>query len=127
VNNVVLDASALLALLNSEPGSTEVERYIPGATVSAVNLSEVIAKLSEYDMPEKEIHEALDGLGLLIIPFDENMAYQAGLLRKTTKEKGLSLGDRACLSLGLHLKQPVLTSDKVWMSLKISLEIRTIR
>jgi PIN domain nuclease of toxin-antitoxin system len=43
----VLDASALLVLLNDEPGAAEVTRYLPGAAISAVNLSEAISKLMD--------------------------------------------------------------------------------
>ena len=45
---VVLDASALLALLLAEPGAARVAALLPDATVSAVNLSEVVAKLAEH-------------------------------------------------------------------------------
>ncbi|MBA3425206.1 MAG: PIN domain-containing protein, partial [Rubrobacter sp.] len=47
MSEVVLDASALLALLNREPGHEEVARIVPDAAISAVNLSEVAAKLAE--------------------------------------------------------------------------------
>ena len=43
VNEVVLDASALLAFLNQETGKEVVAEFLPGAAVSAVNLSEVVA------------------------------------------------------------------------------------
>lgn len=103
MSKVVLDASALLALLNAEPGSRAVEENLSGAAVSAVNLSEVIAKLSERGMPEAAIRTALEGLGLDVRPFDTAMAYSAGTLRAATRGLGLSLGDRACLALGATL------------------------
>lgn len=44
----VLDASALLALLQNEPGASSVVEAIgAGAAISAVNFSEVLAKLAE--------------------------------------------------------------------------------
>ena len=108
---VVLDASAILALLNGEPGSRIVEENLPEAAVSAVNLSEVIAKLSERGMPEAAIRVALEGLGLDVHPFDGASAFSAGTLRPATRGLGLSMGDRACLTLGLSLSAPVLTAD----------------
>jgi len=127
VPRVVLDASALLALLNSEPGSRIVEESLSSAAVSAVNLSEVVSKLSERGMPEAEVRTALEGLGLDVRPFDTAMAYSAGTLRPATRGLGLSLGDRACLALGLSLSAPVLTTDRSWRKLKIGVKIRAIR
>jgi ribonuclease VapC len=124
---VVLDASALLALLNSEPGSRIVEESLSGAAVSAVNLSEVVSKLSERDMPAATIRTALEGLGLDVYPFDMDMAYSAGILRTATRGLGLSLGDRACLALGLLLSVPVFTADRSWKKLNIGAKIRVIR
>ena len=95
MSDAVIDASALLAILNDEPGAETVAHYIPGATISSVNLSEVVAKLADNAMPEDAIREAIRVLELKILPFDERLSYSAGLLRPETREKGLSLGDRA--------------------------------
>ena len=127
MTSVVLDASALLAMLNSEPGSGAVQESLPGAAISAVNLSEVISKLSERGMPEPAIRAALEGLGLEVHPFDADAAYSTARLRTATKPYGLSLGDRTCLALGLALKAPVLTADRTWKKLKLGVKIRAIR
>ena len=127
MSKVVLDASALLALLNAESGSQEVAERLSEAAVSAVNLSEVVAKLSERGIPESEIRSALDGLGLEIVAFDKTMAYRAGLLRQATRSLGLSLGDRACLALALQVEAPVFTTDRSWKTLRIGVRVRTIR
>jgi len=124
----VLDASAVLALLNEEPGSDIVAQFITiGAVVSTVNFSEVVTKLSERGMPEEIIHETLDSLSIIIHNFDRAVAYEAGLLRLSTKKWGLSLGDRACLALAQHLKLPAVTTDKAWGNLSIPVDIRVIR
>ena len=124
----VLDASALLALLNQEPGAEQVAAAVAGgAAISAVNLSEVVAKLSEAGIPEAPIHEALDPLGLDIVDFDAALAYRAGLWRPLTKPAGLSLGDRACLSLARHLNLPTLTADRSWAGLPLGITVRVIR
>ena len=124
---VVIDASALLALLNAEPGADIVAETLPGGVISAVNLSEVVAKLCDAGMPEKAIHQALQPLGLEIIPFDEEQAYQAGLLRASTQDRGVSLGDRACLSLAKMLGVVALTADKAWAGLSVGATIKVIR
>lgn len=123
----VIDASALLALLNAEPGSDIVVEALPGGVISAVNLSEVIAKLCDAGMPEKAIRQALQPLGLEIVPFDEEQSYQAGLLRTSTQDMGISLGDRACLSLAKTLGVLALTADRAWAGLSVDVTIKVIR
>lgn len=124
----VLDASALLALLNGEPGSEQVASVVvDGATVSAVNLAEVVTKLSEIGMSEVSIHAALDLLGLEVVDFDFAQAYQVGLLRPLTRHAGLSLGDRACLALAKQLDLPALTTDRVWEKLEVDIAVQVIR
>jgi PIN domain nuclease of toxin-antitoxin system len=127
VSRVVLDASALLALLNSEPGQEVVAKGIPGSVMSAVNLSEVVAKLAENGMPEDVIATALSGIEIEILPFDEAAAYPAGGLRVQTRSLGMSFGDRACVALGQSLALPVLTTDRRWRELDAGVEIRVIR
>jgi ribonuclease VapC len=127
VAETVIDASALLALLHAESGADIVAKALPGAVISALNLSEVIAKLDESGMPQKEIRSALSMLGLVVVPFDEELAYRAGVLRTPTKSAGLSLGDRGCLSLAQKLGFPALTADRSWLELSIGVTIRAIR
>jgi ribonuclease VapC len=128
MSKVVLDASALLALLNEEPGSELVATLIEeGAAISTVNLSEVVAKLSEAGMPQEAIHEALDPLGMTIVDFNNMFAYKAAWLRLVTKKAGLSFGDRACLALAQQLALPATTTDRVWESLSIGVTIQTAR
>jgi PIN domain nuclease of toxin-antitoxin system len=127
VLKTVIDASALLALLNAEPGADIVTEALPGGVISAVNLSEVIAKLCDAGMPEKAIRQALQPLGLEIVHFDEEQSYQAGLLRTSTQDMGISLGDRACLSLAKMLGAVALTADRAWAELSVGATVKVIR
>ncbi|MCX6038171.1 MAG: type II toxin-antitoxin system VapC family toxin [Chloroflexi bacterium] len=127
VSNYVLDASALLSLLNSEDGSDLVLVFLPHSVISTVNLAEVVTRLSILGMPEGENREALTLLGLEIIPFDEEQAFRAGLLSAYTQPLGLSLGDRACLALALTTQSIALTADRVWKDLDIGVAISLIR
>lgn len=125
--DVVLDASALLALLNGEPGAERVAEALPLAAISAINLSEVVGKLAEAGMPEEAVRDALHGLPLEVIPFDQEQAYQAGLLRASTRGAGLSLGDCGCLSLAKMLGVPALTADRSWERLSVGARVQVIR
>lgn len=114
----LLDVSALLALLNSEPGSEKVaEALESGASMSSVNQAEVAAKLDDYGMPPDEVEEVLASLDLTIVPFTAEHAKTSGSLRRTTKAAGLSLGDRACLALAHHTEWTVITADRHWEGL----------
>ncbi|MBD2362298.1 type II toxin-antitoxin system VapC family toxin [Anabaena minutissima FACHB-250] len=127
MSEVVVDASAVLALLNQETGSEEILQLIDNAAISSVNLSEVIAKLAEAGIPEEEIRQILLNLNLEVILFNEEQALRAGMMRLATKSIGLSFGDRACLALGVILNQPVITTDRLWSNLNIGIEIRVVR
>jgi len=78
-------------------------------------------------MPESEIHEALNILGLEIIRFDEEQSFRVGTLVTVTRQYGLSLGDRACLALALKSGNPAVTSDRVWQDVKVGIDVRVIR
>jgi PIN domain nuclease of toxin-antitoxin system len=127
VSDFVLDASALLALVNQEPGQDMVAELLPRSLVSAVNASELVAKLTDQGIPEDDVQDVLAALDLTVISFDEGQGLIAGYLRPVTKHLGLSLGDRACLALGLQTQCPVVTADKAWVKLELGIEIRVIR
>ena len=116
----------MLALLQAESGWEAVANYLPHLALSAVNYSEVVAKLAGKGMPENKVVEVLGGLSLRIIPFDEEQALRSGMLRPLSQPLGLSLGDRACVALGVYLDLPILTTDKAWKSLPLG-DIRVVR
>jgi len=127
VSSYVLDASALLAFLNSEPGGEAVAAILTQAVISSVNLSEVVAKLADAGKPQIEITEFLGSLGLEVASFDTEMAYRSGMLRPVTRQAGLSFGDRACLALAELLGLPVLTTDRTWAQLDLGIEVQLLR
>ncbi|MPZ15709.1 MAG: PIN domain-containing protein [Chloroflexi bacterium] len=129
MSRVVLDASALLSLVYEEPGSNAVVEIIldGDALVSAVNLTEVVGKLRDGGWTEDEVDSVLYPLDLTIVPFDSALAYLAGHLRLTTRELGLSLGDRACLATAKAISSPALTADRGWAQLSVGVEIRLLR
>lgn len=127
MSDPVWDASALLALVNQEPGSEGLASLLPNAVLSTVNLSEVAAKLVERGMGPDAVHELLTPLPLTLHPFDEDQAYRTAALRRVTRAAGLSLGDRACLALAQTLDRPVLTTDRAWNDIDVGVEVRLLR
>ncbi len=123
----VLDASALLCLIRDEPGAQAVADLLPSSTISAVNLSEAIAKLADVGIDRETIGAVLAPLQLRVMPFDEPSAMSAGLLRAKTKAFGLSFGDRACLALAAGLGVEAVTTDRAWSNLDIGVAVRLAR
>lgn len=122
----MLDASALLALMLGEEGDEAVQQVLPGARVSAVNLSEVVAKLQERGVPDDVILQSLAELDLEIVPFDREQAHRAGLLRLATRSQGLSLGDRACLAAAHAADAIAVTADREWRALEHAAAVKVL-
>ncbi|MFN2322574.1 MAG: PIN domain-containing protein [Trueperaceae bacterium] len=124
----VLDASAVLALLGDEPGAERVAAAIVGgAAIGAVNLTEVLTKLSDIGMPRAAAEDALEGLGLEVVAFDADAARAAAALREPTRARGLSLGDRAAMALAAARGAQVLTADRAWVDAVPEIEVVLVR
>ncbi len=124
----VLDASALIALLQQEPGAGRVADAMTGGfAISAANFAEVVTKLAERGLPEDAIREFLQEFEASVVDLDTGLAYSIGLLRPHTRQQGLSLGDRACLALARRLGLPAVTTDRTWRNLDIGVQVVTIR
>lgn len=124
---VVLDASALLAYLKDEPGSDAVDGVLAESVMSSVNWAEVVQKSIAAGVEVDGMLDDLQSLGLVVEPFMPEDGEMTGRLWEQTRQAGLSLGDRACLSLGLRFSVPVLTSDRAWATLTLSLDVQVIR
>ena len=128
MTRIVLDASALLAVLNQEPGSDKLTaELLSDAAASTVNLAEVHGKLVGRGGRPDEAWENLISLIRESVPFSTEQAKLAGDLVAQTQPLGLSLGDRACLALGITLNVPIYTADKSWKKLKVGALIHVIR
>jgi ribonuclease VapC len=124
----VLDGSALLAVLNCESGTEKLTPELLSTAVSStVNLAEVHSKLVERGIGSRDAWEATLSPIRSAIAFTPEHAKTAGDLIARTRSVGLSLGDRACLAVGLALGAPVYTSDKSWTKLNLGLRIEIIR
>jgi ribonuclease VapC len=103
----VLDASPLMTVQREEPGAAAVEVLLDAAAIGAVNLSEVQAKLVERGTSAASAWSWLTDLDLEVV--------------------GLSLADRACLTLAQVLDRPAITADRACAGLEAGVEIRAIR
>jgi PIN domain nuclease of toxin-antitoxin system len=114
---IVLDASALMAVVKAEPGQERVIASLRDSCISTVNLAEVASKLVDHGLAWPEVELSLQNLELNVHAFDTEQAFIASALRQLTRSRGLSLGDRACLALAQTLNATILTADRAWTGL----------
>ncbi|KQM36571.1 type II toxin-antitoxin system VapC family toxin [Sphingomonas sp. Leaf10] len=114
MTHVVLDASAIVALLKGERGASKVTAVIADASVCAINQAEVVSHFVHLGAPLEEVRAMLGALPYTVIPADDALAWEAGSLRTATAAAGLSLGDRFCLALAKRLGVAAYTADKAW-------------
>ena len=127
MNKFVLDASAVLAVANSEPGQEKVRPFLQRSVIGAVNLSEVLGKLVEKGMTLAQAEDDVRQFVGEVVPLDFSLASLTAELFPLAKPFGLSLGDRACLALGKQLNLTVLTAEQNWAKLNIGVQIELIR
>lgn len=126
--SIVLDASALLALLNNESGAERVQMSLDdNAVIGAVNLAETVSVLRDKSIASSDVQNIVEALGIPVVPFDASLAYLSGEIRAVTRDYGLSLGDRACLAIGLRDDHDVLTADRAWSQVANVLDVRIVQ
>lgn len=109
---IVLDASAVLAVLRDEPGADQLrEAAAHGAALSTANYSEVLQKVRQHG---GNLDDAAGLVGAIcsLEPVTAEDAIRAA--RLWTKGSGPSLGDRLCLALSHRLGVDAWTTDTEW-------------
>ena len=125
---LIFDASALLALIQTEPGAEVIKPLLKTSIMSVVNVAESLTTLQKIGIIPKEALFAIKDIIPTIIPFDLEQANYVAELQLQAQHKGLSLGDCACIALGIKLQIPIYTADKIWSELQLSqADIRIIR
>jgi ribonuclease VapC len=128
MNEVVFDASVMLAMIHRERGAEKVtEELFDRSVASTVNLAEVQSKLVKRGYAAHEAWEDTLSAVRLVQPYTSDQARIAGDLITATEKYGLSLGDRSCLALAISLNAPVYTTEQIWKDLKVGIPIHVIR
>jgi ribonuclease VapC len=127
LDSVVLDSSAILAVIFNEPGSERVAPLLQGALLSTVNLAEVHTRLILDGVPADFAWSRILSMGFEVCHFEQEQARIAAELIAKTRPLGLSLGDRACLGLAILRQASVYTTDRAWKTLDLGIEIEVIR
>ena len=131
MHSYVIDSSVLLALLKKEPGSENYYDYLKDSVISSVNITEVAGILiARHDIPKDKVIATMSQLVGTVINFSGKQAYIAADLEKTNMQNklGLSLGDKACISLGILMNLTVCSTDRIWGNVKVeNLKINLLR
>jgi PIN domain nuclease of toxin-antitoxin system len=128
MNEIVLDASAVLAVIQHERRAEKLTaEVLSDAVISTVNLAEVQSKLVKNGYSPAQGWEDALKLVASVEPFTREQARIAGDLVGVTEQYGLSLGDRSCLALAIALQAPVYTTEQLWRNLKVGVPIHVIR
>jgi PIN domain nuclease of toxin-antitoxin system len=127
MTDVVLDSSAIMAVVRSEPGAAVVAEAMPESLVSVVNEAEVIGVLIRYGSSPEAARDLVVELPYRRVDLDVGLARRAGMLWRDLRPRGLSLGDRCCLALAEREGLPAMTGDRRWVDLPIDVEIRMFR
>lgn len=125
--SAVLDSSLVLAVLFDEPGGASVSDLCNGGLLSAVNLAEILTKLKQGGWDTDFAWDRVLDMGFEVCPYEAEQARLTSELIGQTRPYGLSLGDRACLALAIQRKATAYTTDKVWKSLSLGIEVNVIR
>ncbi|WP_242121583.1 type II toxin-antitoxin system VapC family toxin [Sphingomonas lacusdianchii] len=126
MTHVVLDASAILALLKGERGASKVTAVIADASVCAINQAEVVSHFVHLGAPLEEVRAMLGALPYTVVPADDALAWEAGSLCAATASAGLSLGDRFCLALAKRLGVAAYTADKAWRDIAADVAAKVV-
>ncbi len=127
MSKVVLDASAVTAVLRKEPGHQNVLPHLRGSLISAVNLAEVFCTARSYgSLPEMD-QQAIQMMQLTSVAFDESQSQIVASIYQQTRGGSVGIADRACLALGILHDLPVLTGDHEWTNYDVGVEVQLFR
>ena len=126
MSGVVLDASAVIALLKGERGGKKVAEVVADAAIGVFNQAEVVSHFVHLGAPIEEIRVMFGALPMMVVEADEALAWEAGSLRRATSAAGLSLGDRFCLALAKRLSVPAYTADKAWKDIAAAVGVKVV-
>ena len=129
MNGVVLDASAVVAVLIRERGWQAVQSVILDSKMAANNRGEVAQRLLKEGWNRFQIEDAIGALQIEIIPVDGPLALDAAEIREIARAKGLSQADYLCLALAKRMGVVAMTADQKWLEIAgaVGVEVRVVR
>ena len=128
---ILLDASALVAMVFEEPGGDRVEELLTTAFATSVNMAELVIVLNRQGLDGEAVASDLQAAGLAIVPVA--WPHWAGLSaledqhRDSGAKRALSLGDLCCLTYAMQQGMEIVTADRDWALLDLPVPVLLIR
>lgn len=127
MTSFIIDSSVILAVLREERGDKSAAEFALDATMSSVNLAEVVAKCIERNLSPEAAISFITGRNITVADFDYDLAVMAGRLQSIAPKGALSLGDRACIATAIRMGGTVVTADRIWTTFDLGCEVELIR
>ncbi len=121
--SAVLDSSVVLAIISGEAGHEKALVLAQKATISLVNLAEVVTKCVEQNLPAEAAIDIVAACDINVLSFNAEQAILAGELRRKAPKGVLSLGDRACIATAILSGRSAVTADKAWMQFDLGCQL----
>lgn len=122
----VIDASALILMLEGRSGASDVIEALPGARVSVLSIAEVAIHFQRLGMPVGEIDVMLRRLPIQRVGIDHDLAWGIVTLGIGDVTLGRSLGFLVALALAVEAQLPLMTADPDALQLANSASVETV-
>ena len=127
---IVLDASAALAYLLKEPGSSLIRQNLSSSIFTSVNLIEVMRRLRR-GLSDSQAQTVCCAFVSRIAGVEDvknvDVFTASRIYADFQKSHNISLGDAVCLAVGLRLGFEVWTTDAIWVTLPNAGQVKVIR
>ena len=126
---IILDSSAVLAVLRDETGANVVLESLPQGVICAINLGEVVQVQIREGKSREQARAVINELQIPVIDVDADLAIDAAELRMKVLKNGISQADSICLALAKREGAVALTGDRKWLEVAeaLGVEVRLIR
>ena len=126
---IILDSSAVLAVLRGETGAGVVLESMPDGVICAINLGEVVQVQIREGKTRKQAAAVINELQIAVVDVDADLAIYAAELRMKVLKQGISQADSICLALAKREGAVALTGDRKWLEVAemLGVEVRLIR
>ena len=133
MNRIVLDASAVLAMILNESGGERVYKLLDALDsgsdaevfISSVNWCEILTRMQRENLLlyGDDLSALLAGVEL--VPFGRTDAEVTAAYAHVSR--ALSLGDRACLALAKSKQATAWTTERLWSQCQVDVPVELMR
>lgn len=133
MTRIVLDASAVLAMIFEEPGGERVDALLDAIElgsdaevfISSVNWCEILTRMQRENVAISGERLSAVLAGVELVPFAKAEAELTADFAHISR--ALSLGDRACLALAKSKQAVAWTTDRLWTECSVEVPVDLLR